>query len=105
MNKEQQQDNKLNIELSEDVAQGIYSNLAIISHSPTEFVIDFVTILPGVPKGKVKARIILTPEHAKRLLKALEDNVKKYEETFGPIKNIAPRGPGIPINFGGAAQA
>jgi len=104
MNKEQQE-NKLNIELPEDIAQGIYSNLAIISHSHAEFVIDYITILPGVPKGKVKARIILTPEHAKRLLKALQDNIKKYEETFGPIKDITPRGGGIPINFGGAAQA
>jgi hypothetical protein len=101
----QQQENKLNIELPEDVADGIYSNLAIISHSHAEFIIDFVKILPGVPKGKVKARIILTPQHAKRLAKALEENIKKYEETFGPIKDLSPRGPGIPINFGGAAQA
>ncbi len=100
-----QEENKLNIELPEEVADGIYSNLAIISHSPAEFVVDFIKILPGIPKGKVKARIILTPEHAKRLAKALADNVKKYEETFGPIKEVGPQGPGIPINFGSAAQA
>ncbi len=100
-----QEENKLNIELPEDVAEGIYSNLAIISHSHAEFIIDFIKILPGVPKGKVKSRIILTPEHAKRLAKALEDNIKKYEETFGPIKDHENRGPGIPINFGGTAQA
>ncbi len=104
-NPNQPDENKLNIELPEDVAEGIYSNLAIISHSHAEFVIDFIKILPGVPKGKVKARIILTPEHAKRLVKALQDNIKKYEENFGPIKDVSPRGPGIPINFGGAAQA
>ncbi len=98
-------DNKLNIELPEDVAEGIYSNLAVIAHSHAEFVIDFIKILPGVPKGKVKARIILTPEHAKRLLKALGENIQRYEEQFGKIKDIAPQGPGIPINFGGPAQA
>ncbi len=98
-------DNKLNIELPEDVAEGIYSNLAIIAHSHAEFVVDFIKILPGVPKGKVKARIILTPEHAKRLYKALGDNIKRYEEQFGKIKDIEPMGPGAPINFGGPAQA
>ncbi len=98
----EQTDNQINIELPEDVAEGIYSNLAIISHSHAEFVIDFVKILPGVPKGKVKARIILTPEHAKRLLEALQENIKKYEENFGKIKDINPNIPITPINFGGA---
>ncbi|MBQ9200917.1 MAG: DUF3467 domain-containing protein [Bacteroidales bacterium] len=78
--------NQLNIELPEEVAQGIYSNLAIISHSSAEFVLDFIRMLPGVPKAKVKSRIILTPEHAKRLLLALQDNIAKYEQQFGPIR-------------------
>ncbi|MDX1942650.1 MAG: DUF3467 domain-containing protein [Saprospiraceae bacterium] len=77
--------NQLNIELSEEIAEGVYSNLAIISHSPSEFVLDFIRIMPNVPKAKVKARIILTPQHAKRLLNALNDNIKKYESQFGLI--------------------
>ncbi|MGE4585827.1 MAG: DUF3467 domain-containing protein [Mangrovibacterium sp.] len=77
--------NQLNIELGEEVAQGTYSNLAVITHSSSEFVIDFVRIMPGIPKAKVKSRIILTPEHAKRLLLALEDNVKKFEQANGPV--------------------
>ncbi|CUT01502.1 DUF3467 domain-containing protein [Candidatus Chrysopegis kryptomonas] len=77
---------QINIELGEKEAEGIYSNLAIITHSPAEFVIDFTRILPGVPKAKVFARIIMTPQHAKLLLKALDENIKKYEATFGEIK-------------------
>lgn len=77
--------NQLNIELSEEMSEGVYSNLAIISHSPSEFVVDFIRIVPNVPKAKVKSRIILTPQHAKRLLKALAENVKKYESQFGII--------------------
>ncbi len=99
---------QLNIELSEEVAQGIYSNLAVITHSSSEFVVDFVRIMPGIPKANVKSRIILTPEHAKRLLMALQDNVKKYESIHGPIKNIKPGSDPMmpPMNFGGpAAQA
>jgi hypothetical protein len=69
----------LNIELTEEIAEGTYSNLAIINHSPSEFVLDFIKIMPGVPKAKVKSRILLTPQHAKRLLKALSDNISKYE--------------------------
>ena len=103
------EDNKkkdgLNIELSEEVAQGSYSNLAIINHSPSEFVLDFIQMMPGVPKAKVKSRIILTPQHAKRLMKALNDNVSKYEDQHGEIQDLDP-GKGVPINFGGpAAQA
>lgn len=79
--------NQLNIELPEEVAEGIYSNLAIISHSQTEFVLDFVRLVPNVPKAKVKSRIILTPTHAKRLLKALADNVRKFEAQHGQIKD------------------
>ena len=92
--------NKLDIELSEDVADGIYSNLAIITHSNAEFVIDFVRIMPGVPKAKVKTRVLLTPQHAKRLLKALEDNILKYESVNGEIKQDEGF-EGVPINFGG----
>lgn len=77
---------QINIELGEKEAEGIYSNLAIITHSPAEFVIDFTRILPGVPKAKILARIIMTPQHAKLFLKALEENIKKYEATFGEIK-------------------
>lgn len=75
----------IDIELPEDVAQGVYANLAMIAHSPAEFVIDFIQILPGMPKGRVRSRLILTPEHAKRLLAALEDNLRKYEARFGKI--------------------
>ena len=100
----QNPENQLNIELSEEIAEGIYSNLAIITHSPTEFVVDFIKVMPGVPKAKVKARILLTPQHAKRLLAALQDNITKYESVHGAIKQT--EGLGIPMNFGGpAAQA
>lgn len=95
-------ENQLNIELSEEIAEGIYSNLAIISHSTSEFVTDFITVMPGMPKAKVKARILMTPEHAKRLMLALEDNIQKYESMHGKIKDLGP-GPqgGIPMTFGG----
>ena len=82
---EQQDQQGLNIELSEEIAEGIYSNLAIISHSPAEFVIDYIKMVPNVPKAKVKARIILTPQHAKRFLAALNDNITRYEAQFGKI--------------------
>jgi hypothetical protein len=103
----QENNNQLSIELSEEIAQGTYSNLAVISHSSSEFVIDFVRIVPGTPKAKVKSRVILTPEHAKRLLFALQDNISKYESTFGNIKKIdGPNNSSMPINFGGpTAQA
>jgi hypothetical protein len=104
-NKNQNQ-NPFNIELSEDVAQGVYSNLAVITHSPAEFVIDFIRIMPGVPKSKVKSRIILTPEHAKRLVAALNDNISKYEAVHGTIREVKGSGPVMPVNFGGpTAQA
>lgn len=79
------QENQIQIELPEDIAQGTYSNLAIIAHSSSEFVIDFVRILPGLPKAKVQSRIILTPEHAKRLLYALNDNINRFESQNGSI--------------------
>ena len=78
--------NQINIELPDDVADGIYSNLAIITHSPSEFVVDFIKMMPGIPKAKVKSRIILTPQHAKRLYKALKENIAKYESMHGEIK-------------------
>lgn len=81
------QQNQVNIELSEEIAEGIYSNLAIISHSHSEFVLDFIRLMPNVPKAKVKARIIVTPQHAKRLMKALAENVKKFEQQYGLIED------------------
>lgn len=102
--KDQARDNQLNIEISEEVADGIYSNLAIITHSNSEFVVDFVRVMPGVPKAKVRARILLTPQHAKRLMRALVDNVQKFEQVHGPIRESEM--PEIPMNFGGpTAQA
>ncbi|MFN3528756.1 MAG: DUF3467 domain-containing protein [Bacteroidia bacterium] len=104
MNNENQDPNQINIELGEEVADGVYSNLAIITHSNAEFVVDFVRMMPGIPKARVKSRIILTPHHAKRLLAALADNVAKFEQVHGEI-DINDR-PGIPMNFGGpTAQA
>lgn len=79
-------DNQLQIELTDDIAQGAYANLAIITHSSSEFIVDFIRVMPGLPKASVKSRIILAPEHAKRLLRALEDNVEKYEQVFGTIQ-------------------
>lgn len=78
--------NQLQIELKEEVAQGTYANLAIITHSTSEFILDFVRIMPGIPKAGVQSRIVMTPEHAKRLMYALQDNVAKYENNFGPIR-------------------
>jgi hypothetical protein len=98
------QPQQLNIEISEEVAEGTYANLAIITHSHAEFVIDFVNVMPGTPKSKVKNRIILTPFHAKRFMKALIDNVKKFESANGVIQDM--EAVEIPFNFGGpAAQA
>ena len=108
MDEKKQKQQQLNIELSEEVAQGIYSNLAVITHSSSEFVVDFVRIMPGIPKANVKSRVILTPEHAKRLLFALQDNIQKFEAVHGPIKNVKPgSGHGMPpMAFGGpTAQA
>lgn len=102
---EQPKQNQINIELGEDVADGIYSNLAIITHSHSEFIIDFIKMMPGIPKAKVKSRIILTPQHAKRLLRAMQDNVAKFEATHGKI--VEPDGMDqIPFMLGGpTAQA
>ncbi len=94
---------RINIELDEAVAEGTYSNLAIINHSVSEFVVDFVNIMPGRPKSKVKSRIILTPQHAKRLLKALGENVAKFEQAHGEIRDYE-KAP-MPLNFGPTGQA
>ncbi len=91
---------QINIELSEEMAEGVYANLAMIAHSNTEFVIDFIRLMPGVPKAKVKSRVILTPEHAQRLLTALQDNIAKYEDNFGSIRETSEPMP-FPMNFGG----
>jgi hypothetical protein len=99
-NKPPQAQNQINIELSEEIAEGIYSNLAMIAHSNSEFVIDFIRLMPGVPKAKVKSRIVITPEHAKRFLLALKDNIEKYEASFGAIKRTDDL-PKFPMNFGG----
>jgi hypothetical protein len=97
--------NQIDIELTDEVADGIYSNLAIISHSNSEFVVDFIRMLPGVPKAKVKSRIVLSPQHAKRLRMALTDNINKFEASFGEIKmqDSAPQFP--PMNFGPTGEA
>lgn len=92
---------QINIELTEEIAEGVYSNLAMVAHSNSEFVIDFIRLMPGVPKAKVKARVILTPEHAKRLLQALSDNISKYEDNFGSIKQSDEEQVRFPMNFGG----
>lgn len=98
--KDEKKPNQLNIELTEETAEGIYANLAMIAHSSSEFVIDFIRLMPGVTKAKVKSRIVITPEHAKRLLFALQENVTKYEANFGSIKQ-AEEPPKFPMNFGG----
>lgn len=98
-NKEQ----KINIELDEKTAEGIYSNLAIINHSISEFIVDFIAMMPGAPKAKVRSRVILTPEHAKRLHKALGDNIQRFEKANGTIQTQDQ--PPIPLNFGPTGEA
>lgn len=101
---EQRKDNQINIELTDEMAEGIYSNLAVITHSSTEFVVDFIKLMPGAPKAKVKARIILTPQHAKRLYRALKENIAKYESVNGSIKEPESEAIGFPLG-GPVAQA
>ncbi len=93
--------NQINVELSDEVAEGVYANLAMIAHSHSEFVVDFIRLMPGVPKAKVKSRIIITPDHAKRILAALKDNIDKYERAFGKIET-GNEPPQFPLNFGGS---
>ena len=95
--------NNLNLELDENLAQGTYSNLALINHSVSEFVVDFVNIMPGVPKSKIKSRIVLTPQHAKRLAKALAENIRRFEDVNGEIRDYQKQP--MPINFGPTGQA
>ncbi len=83
---ENENKNQLQIELKEEVAKGTYANLAILTHSTSEFIIDFVSVMPGLQKAGVQSRIVMTPEHAKRLLFALQDNIAKYEKNFGAIR-------------------
>ena len=99
---EQDSKNKegINIEHSEEIASGTYSNLAVINHSNSEFVVDFIQIMPGIPKAKVRSRILLTPQHAKRLNSALKENIKKFEDQFGTIQELN-QNFNLPINFGG----
>lgn len=98
------QNNPISIELDEKTAEGSYSNLVVINHSNTEFVLDFVNIMPGVPKAKVKSRIILTPQHAKRLLNALSDNIQKFESINGFIKDTE-SSTASPYNLGPSGDA
>ena len=101
---QQQPNNQLNIEITEEVAEGTYANLAIITHSHAEFVLDFVNVMPGTPKSKVKSRIIFTPMHAKRFMKAMTENIDRYEAAHGHIQDLEQVE--IPMNFGGpTAQA
>jgi len=100
MDKDNKDKKKLNIELSDEVAAGIYSNLAVINHSVSEFFIDFIQLMPNVPKAKVRSRIILSPEHSKRLLLALKNNIETYEKNYGKIKDINSSN-NFPMNLGG----
>ena len=103
MKKDKTKKNNINIELDESIAQGLYSNLVIVNHSPTEFVLDFINVMPGAPKAKVRSRIILTPEHTKKFINALGENLNKYEKSFGKIKNFQKEV--IPISFGPKGEA
>ena len=103
MKKDKTEKNNINIELDENVSQGTYSNLVIVNHSPTEFDLDFINVMPGVPKAKVRSRIILTPEHTKKLINALNENLIKYEKVFGEIKNSQREV--LPISFGPRGEA
>lgn len=106
----EEQGQQLEIDLGREVAQGTYANLAIIAHSTSEFIVDFVRLMPGVPKPEVKSRIIMTPENTKRLMLALQDNIRKFEQDNGPIRlapenNGRPAGPVFPIDLEPKGQA
>ena len=96
--KSKEKKNQLNIELKEDMSSGVYSNLVVINHSPSEFVFDFISVMPGLPKAKVNSRIILSPQHAKRLLRVLSDNIQNFESKNGKIKDL--EAAKLPLNFG-----
>jgi len=91
-------DTQLNIELGDEIAQGKYANLAVITHSSSEFILDFIRVMPGVKKSKVQSRVILTPEHTKKFFRALQENIQKFESTYGPIEVKSSK---LPMNFGG----
>lgn len=97
---EENNQQQIEIDISQDIMYGIYSNLAIISHSPTEFVVDFIQMTPNTPKASVRSRVIMAPENAKRLMRAMQDNIKKYEDVFGRIKD-SDTPPIFPNNFAG----
>ncbi len=99
-----QKKNSINLELDENTSQGMYSNLALINHSVSEFVVDFINIMPGVPKAKVKSRIILTPQHAKRFSKAMNENISRFEKLNGEIKDYDKQQP-VSLNFGPVGEA
>ena len=86
MNENEQKQQGLQIELTPEKAEGEYANFAIITHSSSEFVVDFARMMPGLPKAQVRSRIVMAPEHAKRLLGALQENIMRYERNFGQIK-------------------
>ncbi len=98
---EEQEEQQISVELTEDMAEGVYANLAMIAHSQSEFVIDFIRIMPGMPKAKVKSRVILTPDHAQRLLAALRDNIAKYEDVYGALNEDGQLGFQFPMNYKG----
>ena len=99
----EQNDNQINIELSEEVAEGVYSNLAVITHSQAEFVTDFIQMMPGMPKAKVRSRIVMSPQSTKRLMRAMIENVQRYEQAHGVIEDTENM-PFPPMNFGGPAS-
>lgn len=99
VNKKEKKSNKLNIEIKEDVANGVYSNLVVINHSPSEFIFDFITMMPGFTKAKVRSRVILAPQHAKKLMHALNQNIANFERKNGLIKDVDVKK--IPLDFGG----
>lgn len=95
---EESRPQQVNIEIGEKESEGIYSNFVLIAHSPSEFILDFARMLPGLPKAKVFARIVMTPQHTRLLFSALEENIKKYEDRFGEIK-VQGKEPGRPVGF------
>lgn len=100
------QQDQLNLELDAETAEGTYANLVMVAHSPEEFILDFIRMVPGVQKARVKSRIIVTPQHAKRLVSALAENVERYEQTHGEIREPGDEGNGFPpMRFGGAGEA
>lgn len=90
MDNQNPQDGNININLNEMVAAGVYCNLALVNHSPSEFVLDFIQLMPGVQQANVRSRVILAPLHAKRVMAALQQNIQNYEQQYGEIKEVEP---------------